>query len=408
MDVQLSFSSEALIGDVQITGSKSESNRLLILQALFPQIKIHNLSNSDDTRVLQKALSSEEGTIDVHHAGTAMRFLTAYFASREGKEVVLTGSERMRERPIRVLVHALRQLGADINYLGNEGFPPLKIKGKELVVNEVNVEANISSQYISALMLIAPSLPNGLVIHLEGNVTSAPYIEMSLKLLKACGIKGSFEEDQISIEPAHSLSPVELTVESDWSSASYFYSMVALSKEAKISLGSFQEFSIQGDKAVAGIFHQLGVETDFENGQVILRKTHLKKPRSFDLDLTDCPDLAQTIAVTCFGLGVKCNLKGLHTLRIKETDRLQALKSEISKLGGEVEITADFFHLQASEKIKSGIKIETFNDHRMALAFAPLAVKTSIEIADAEVVSKSFPGFWEVLENLGFSVKNSD
>ncbi len=406
MDIQLSFSSEALTGDVMITGSKSESNRLLILQALFPQISISNLSNSDDTRVLQKALSSTEEEIDVHHAGTAMRFLTAYFASREGKEVILTGSDRMQERPIKVLVHALRQLGADISYLKNEGFPPLKIKGKKLTHNEVTVEANISSQYISALMLIASSLPNGLVIHLDGKATSVPYIEMTLKFLEACGIRGNFQEDQINIEPAVDLSPVEITVESDWSSASYFYSMAALSKEARVSLSSFKEFSYQGDKAVAGIYRQLGVETDFEVGQIILRKTHFKKPRSFDLDLIDSPDLAQTIAVTCFGLGIKCNLTGLHTLRIKETDRLQALKAEITKLGGQVEITADSFHLQPSEEIRSGTKIETYNDHRMALAFAPLAIKTPLEIADAEVVSKSFPDFWEVLGKLGFSVKN--
>ena len=408
MNAQLSFSSEALTGDIKITGSKSESNRLLILQALFPQIGIKNLSNSDDTRVLQKALESKEKEIDVHHAGTAMRFLTAYFASKEGKEVVLTGSERMQERPIKVLVHALRQLGADISYLKNDGFPPLKIIGKKLTHNEVTVEANISSQYISALMLIAPSLPNGLVIHLDGKITSVPYLEMTLKFLEACGIEGNFEENQINIEPAVNLSPVEITVESDWSSASYFYSMAALSNEARIILSSYKEFSYQGDKAVAGIYRQLGVETDFEDEQIILRKTHFKKPRSFQLDLVDNPDLAQTIAVTCFGLGLKCDLTGLHTLRIKETDRLQALKNELTKLGGQVEITADSFHLQPSEAIKSGIEIATYNDHRMALAFAPLAMKTHLTIADAEVVSKSFPGYWDVLKNLGFSVKNSD
>lgn len=407
MNIQLS-SSEAVTGNVQITGSKSESNRLLILQALFPQISISNLSNSDDTRVLEKALSSDEAEINVHHAGTAMRFLTAYYASRDGKEVVLTGSERMQERPVKVLVESLRQLGADITYLKNEGFPPLKIVGRKLTISEVTVEANISSQYISALMLIAPSLPNGLVIHLEGNITSVPYIEMTLKFLKACGIQGNFEESRISIEPAEDLSPVAITVESDWSSASYFYSMAALSRQARISLASFREFSYQGDKAVAAIYRQLGVETTFEEEGIILHKTSFKKPRSIDLDLTNCPDLAQTIAVTCFGLGLKCDLKGLHTLRIKETDRLHALKTEINKLGGRVETTADSLHLSPSEKVNSGTKIETYNDHRMALAFAPLAVKISLEIADAEVVSKSFPGYWEVLKNLGFSVKNID
>jgi 3-phosphoshikimate 1-carboxyvinyltransferase len=406
MDLQVSFSSEALTGNVQITGSKSESNRLLILQKLFPQLEISNLSNSDDTMVLQKALNSKGKEIDVHHAGTAMRFLTAYFASREGREVVLTGSERMQERPVKVLVNALRQLGADITYLKNEGFPPLKIIGKKLNKNEVTVEANISSQYISALMLIAPSLPNGLVIHLEGHITSVPYIDMTLKLLQACGIKGNFEESQITIEPKVNLAPVAVTVESDWSSASYFYSMVALSREARITLSSFKQFSYQGDKLVAAIYRQLGVDTVFEEDQITLRRTSFKKPKALDLDLTSSPDLAQTIAVTCFGLGLKCDLKGLHTLRIKETDRLHALKTEITKLGGLVEITADSFHLQPSEGIKSGVKIETYNDHRMALAFAPLAIKKPVEIADGEVVSKSFPGYWEDLEKIGFSIKN--
>lgn len=406
MNVQLSFSSEEIIGAVKITGSKSESNRLLILQALFPQIKIENLSNSDDTKVLQKALQSEEESIDIHHAGTAMRFLTAFYATQEGKNVTLTGSDRMQERPIKVLVDALRELGADISYLKNQGFPPLKITGKKLVKNEVTVEANISSQYISALMLIAPSLPNGLQIHLDGKVTSVPYIEMTLKFLTECGIKGNFETDTIVIEPAHDISAANIVVESDWSSASYFYSMAALSNEAKISLSSYKQHSYQGDQVVAGIYKQLGVETTYANDSISLSKSPFKKPRKLVLDLSNSPDLAQTIAVTCLGLGIKCELTGLHTLRIKETDRLQALKDEMEKLGAHVEITVDSLHLIPSEELKSGIKIETYNDHRMALAFAPLAIKVPLEIADAEVVSKSFPGFWEDLKNLDFSVRN--
>lgn len=406
MNVKLSFSSEEVTGAVNITGSKSESNRLLILQALFPQIEIGNLSNSDDTKVLQKALQSEEEHIDIHHAGTAMRFLTAFYAAREGKSVVLTGSERMQERPIKILVDALRELGADISYVKNEGFPPLKITGKKLVKNEVTVEANISSQYISALMLIAPSLPSGLQIHLDGKVTSVPYIEMTLKFLAECGIKGNFETDTILIEPAHSVPAANVVVESDWSSASYFYSMAALSNEAGIRLSNYKEHSYQGDQSVAGIYKQLGVETTYADGSISLSKSQFKKPRKLVLDLSNSPDLAQTIAVTCLGLGIKCELTGLHTLRIKETDRLQALKNEMEKLGGHVEITVDSLHLIPSEELKSGIKIETYNDHRMALAFAPLAIKVPLEIADAEVVSKSFPGFWADLKNLGFSVKN--
>ncbi|MFD0976471.1 3-phosphoshikimate 1-carboxyvinyltransferase [Salinimicrobium gaetbulicola] len=406
MNVQLSFSSEAFSGAVKVTGSKSESNRLLILQALFPQIKLANLSNSDDTRVLQSALASKEEVIDIHHAGTAMRFLTAYFATKEGREVVLTGSERMQERPVKILVEALRQLGADIQYLKNEGFPPLKIVGQKLQKSEVTVQSNISSQYISALMLIAPSLPHGLQINLDGKVTSVPYIEMTLRFLSDCGINGSFENDRIVIEPAGNIPQKEVLIESDWSSASYFYSLVALSEEATVTISSYKEDSYQGDQVVAGIYKQLGVQTIYENDILHLKKCDFKRPRNLVLDLSNSPDLAQTIAVTCLGLGIKCDLTGLHTLRIKETDRLQALKTEIEKLGGQVDITADSLHLIPVENLKAGIKIATYKDHRMALAFAPLALKVPLEIEEAEVVSKSFPGFWNDLENLGFSVIN--
>ncbi|GAB2766259.1 3-phosphoshikimate 1-carboxyvinyltransferase [Salinimicrobium soli] len=407
MDLRISHPTRSVSGEISVTGSKSESNRLLILQALFPGIEISNLSNSDDTRVLLKALASNEEKIDIHHAGTAMRFLTAYFATKSGREVVLTGSQRMQERPVKILVEALKSLGADIEYVKNEGYPPLKIKGKELSGSTVTVASNISSQYISALMLIAASLPSGLRIRLSGKVTSVPYIEMTLSLLKTCGINGSFSGDLITIDPVEKQSPAEMTVESDWSSASYFYSIVALSEDAKISLASYKESSLQGDKSVAGIYKQLGVKTVF-NGEIIhLSKTPFKKPATLVLDLSNSPDLAQTIAVTCLGLGIKCDLTGLHTLRIKETDRLQALKNEMEKLGGEVRITADSLHFVPSKELKSGIKIATYNDHRMALAFAPLALKVPLEIEDSEVVSKSFPGFWEDLRALGFSIENT-
>lgn len=405
MDLRLSTSSEKIKGDLQITGSKSESNRLLILQAFYPEIEILNLSNSDDTQVLQQALSSKEETIDIHHAGTAMRFLTAFFACKEGREVVLTGSERMQERPIKILVEALRRMGADIEYLKEDGFPPLRIRGKKLKESHVKVQANISSQYISALMLIAPALPAGLEIELEGNITSVPYIEMTLKFLKDCGIQGDFDGNRIVIMPARKLEAQTITVESDWSSASYFYSIAALSGEANIKLSSYKEESYQGDMQVSGIYKQLGVQTTFSENTINLKRVQEKKPRSVTCDLSNAPDLAQTIAATCFGLGLKCELTGLHTLRIKETDRLQALKNELEKLGGKVEITTDSLHLAASEGIIENVQIQTYNDHRMALAFAPLALKVPMEIMGAEVVSKSFPGFWRDLKNLGFSIE---
>lgn len=374
------------------------------MQALNPEIRIKNLSNSDDTVVLQKALNSEEKTVDIHHAGTAMRFSTAYFASREGRDVVLTGSKRMQERPIALLVNALRDLGADIQYLKNEGFAPIAIKGKKLLRNKVSLKANVSSQYISALMLIAPSLPNGIEITLEGKVTSVPYINMTLSLLKNVGFAGSFEENVIKIEPKSTISPVEITVESDWSSASYFYSIAALSEQAEIKLSSYKDKSHQGDRAVAKIYEELGVRTTFTNNGIVLAKQFVKKPKSLSLELSNSPDLAQTIAVTCLGLGVKCELKGLHTLKIKETDRLQALKNEIEKLGGKAEISSESIRIFPAETLNPNVKIATYNDHRMALAFAPLAIKTPLEIEDAEVVSKSYPGFWGDLERLGFLV----
>lgn len=404
MDRALSTTLATVSGEVNITGSKSESNRLLILQALYPEIEIENLSNSDDSVVLQKALNSQEEVIDVHHAGTAMRFLTAYFASQEGREVTLTGSSRMQERPIRLLVEGLQQLGADIKYEREEGYPPLRIKGKKLLGHQVQLKANVSSQYISALMLIAPSLPNGIEIQLKGKVTSTPYLNMTLSLMHEVGFSGSFEGKEIKIAPQSELTPVRLRVESDWSSASYFYSIVALSEEAEIGISCFKDESYQGDAVLANLYKELGVQTSFEKDRILLSRNTAKKPRSVKFHLSDSPDIAQTIAVTCLGLGIKCEMTGLHTLKIKETDRLQALKNEIERLGGQVAITTESIKIFPGAGLNADVKIETYNDHRMAMAFAPLALKVPLQIADAEVVSKSYPSFWEDLERLGFQV----
>jgi len=390
---------------IAITGSKSESNRLLLLQALFPEISIENLSNSDDSQLMIKALSSSEETIDIHHAGTAMRFLTAYFSIQEGRETVITGSKRMKERPIKILVDALRALGADIMYLENEGFPPLRIIGKTLTSYQVALEANVSSQYISALILIASRLKNGLKINLNGNITSVPYIKMTLALLNEIGVETSFKDNTINIEPfEEDLQSTTLVVESDWSSASYFYSIVALSDlDTEIELSSYKENSLQGDSVLAKIYQELGVKTIFNESTILLKK-EASDTKFLKLDLRNAPDIAQTIAVTCFGLGIGCELSGLHTLKIKETDRLEALQIEISKLGGDIEVTGESLHLKPSKTIKSGVAIDTYHDHRMAMAFAPLALKTSLMVYDAEVVSKSYPDFWEDLKSLGFSI----
>ena len=397
--------------EITITGSKSESNRLLLLQALYPEINIENLSNSDDSQLMQKALQTSKSIVDIHHAGTAMRFLTAFFAIQDQREIVLTGSERMQERPIQILVKALQQLGADISYVNKQGFPPLKIKGKTLTKNKVTLDANVSSQYISALLLIAPKLKNGLEITLKGQITSVPYIKMTLCFLNDIGVATSFSNNIIKVKPQTSyLKPQTLIVESDWSSASYYYSIVALSKVGtEITLSSYKKNSLQGDSVVTEIYKEFGVETRFKDKYITLKKSSIENRQSkIELDLSNSPDIAQTIAVTCFGLGIECILSGLHTLKIKETNRLLALKTEIEKLGGQVIVTEDTLHLLASKTIKENCTISTYKDHRMAMAFAPLALKVSLVIEEASVVSKSYPDFWSDLKKLNFKISQKD
>ena len=388
-----------------ITGSKSESNRCLLLKALFNDITIENLSNSDDTELMKNALSSNHSLIDIHHAGTAMRFLTAYFATQNGRKIILTGSSRMKERPIRILVDALRNLGAKIEYSKNEGFPPLKIQGQEFLKSEVFLKANVSSQYISALLLIAPALKNGLNLHLDGKITSIPYIEMTLALLNEVGIKTIFESNKIMVFPNEGHNSKTLIVESDWSSASYFYSIVSLSSVgAKINISSYKENSLQGDAILSEIYNNLGVSSKFNNSVLTIEKVSDDLPKSLDSDLSNTPDIAQTIAVSCLGLQINCNLTGLHTLKIKETDRLLALKNEIKKLGTNIEISNNSLEINSPKPLLKNVEIKTYNDHRMAMSFAPLMLRTDIYINDANVVSKSYPNFWNDLEKLGLNL----
>jgi len=400
---------------LQITGSKSETNRLLLLQALYPNLILENTSNSDDSEVMLKTLqNSELGTrnselIDVHHAGTAMRFLTAFFANQDGEEFVLTGSSRMKERPIKILVEALKQLGAEITYEENEGFPPIRIKGKKLTQNKVSIPANVSSQYISALLLIAPKLEKGLELTLEGEITSIPYIKMTLALLNEIGVETSFIGNKITVFHAEFVSASRLTVESDWSSASYWYSIVALSDIGyQVILSSYKKNSLQGDSALVNIYQDFGVETTFNKDNSITiskERIHNSQLTTHNSQLNNSPDIAQTIAVTCFGLGMGCDLYGLHTLKIKETDRLEALKTELTKLGAVVVVTNESLHLKPPTHINENIVINTYQDHRMAMAFAPLALRVPIRINEAEVVSKSYPDFWEDLKKIGVLVK---
>jgi len=392
-----------LKAEISITGSKSETNRLLLLQALFSNISLANTSNSDDSEVMQKALKGNGEIVDIHHAGTAMRFLTAYFAVNEGREVVLTGSPRMKERPIKVLVEALQQLGAQISYENEEGYPPIRITGQKIKKNKVSIPANVSSQYISALLLVAPKLQNGIEITLVGEITSVPYIKMTLALLTEIGVETSFEGNTLTVKPlTTNLKPKTLTVESDWSSASYFFSLVALSNEATVSLSSYKKNSLQGDSALVEIYSKMGVETHFEENKITLVKQPNFILETLTLDLNNTPDIAQTIVVTCLGLGIGCHLTGLHTLKIKETDRLEALRIEMTKLGANISVTNDSLTLEPATKINPNVKIATYNDHRMAMAFAPLALKVPIIIENAEVVSKSYPDFWVDMARLGF------
>ena len=390
-----------LPNEIQITGSKSESNRLLILQKLFGNIEIKNISNSQDTNLLQKALNSDEKTIDIHHAGTAMRFLTSFFAVQEGVEKILTGSERMKQRPIKPLVEALRELGADIEYLENEGFPPLKIKGKKLEKNVVEIPADISSQFITSLILVGGKLENGLTIKLLGEITSRPYIEMTLKLLSEISGKSIILKDKTIQIPNIKTQKTVFTVESDWSSASYFYSFSALNRQ-KITLKNFNKNSLQGDSRITEIYSQFfGIDTIFNENQqeiTLIPKNNFSLPQFIQLNMNDCPDIAQTVCVTAAALKIPFEIGGLATLKIKETDRLSALQNELKKIGCETEITDNSIKSVLYTNPEKNISIATYDDHRMAMAFAPYSLIQEIEIQNPEVVEKSFPDFWEFIK----------
>ncbi|PPZ91203.1 3-phosphoshikimate 1-carboxyvinyltransferase [Cloacibacterium normanense] len=395
---------------ISITGSKSISNRLLILGKLFGDLKIENLSNSQDTQLLQKALNEDSEIVDIHHAGTAMRFLTSFYAIQEGRKTILTGSERMKQRPIKPLVDALRELGAEINYLESEGFPPLEIHGKKIEKNFVKIPANISSQFITSLLLIGASLENGLEIDLQGEITSRSYIKMTLKILKDIGVETHFEGNTIKIlSAASSLSNQKLDrhyhsskikhyiVESDWSSASYFYSLVAIGKK-KMHLKSFYAHSLQGDSALKEIYLKFfGVNTISDAGEnkiTLLPDTHFQYPEKFVLDMNDCPDIAQTVCVTCVALKLPFEISGLGTLKVKETDRLVALQNELEKIGCRTEITENSIKSLEFFESNSEISIATYNDHRMAMSFAPFALVKELDIQNEDVVEKSYPDFW--------------
>ena len=406
MHLDIKHNTKVCRGKLNITGSKSETNRLLLLQAFISGFKIKNKSNSEDSKTMSAALLSKDKIIDVNHAGTAMRFLTAYFSQIDGREVLLTGSKRMQERPIEILVDSLNSIGADITYEKKNGYPPLRIKGKKLEGGSITLPANISSQFISALIMLGPFVEKGIELILTGDITSKPYIRMTLVLLERFGIKTKFEGQTIKVEYNNSPTKTEQVVESDWSSASYIFSVVALSEGSEISLKTFKQKSLQGDSIIQKIYKKLGVSSFFDGNDLLLKKEKTKLPKKIYYDLSNSPDIAQTISVTCFGLGIECELVGLHTLKLKETDRLFALYTELKKLGADISVTDKSLHLSSNNSFINNCSIATYDDHRMAMAFAPLSLKVPLSIQEASVVSKSYPDFWNDLIQLNFDIKN--
>jgi len=392
-----------------LPASKSESNRALIIDALTNyQCTLQNLSEARDTQTMQRLLHSQEQTLDVIDAGTTMRFLTAYI-SVTNQNKILTGTERMCERPISILVDALRTLGAKISYVNKEGFPPIHITGLEYSgTNELSIRGDVSSQYISALLMIAPALPNGLTLNLIGQVGSKPYIQMTLKQMEHFGIEAQWIDNTITIAK-QTYKPATFWVESDWSAASYWYSIAALAKEASIELKGLKQHSLQGDSAIANIMEQLGVHTQFVEGGVKLSK--ITSSTKATVDFTHCPDLAQTVAVVCAAKNIPLTLTGIESLKIKETDRVKALQQELIKFGATLQETGketyEVSRTADAQVANYPVQVETYDDHRMAMAFAPLALLHNIQILHPKVVVKSYPRFWQDLANAGFNIQEA-
>ena len=406
--ISLVHPSRQLEGIVRLPASKSIANRLLLLRAVagFDDLPIANLSDARDTRILNEILGNlrSGGDIDVHDAGTVMRFLTAYLSARPG-EWTLTGTARMQARPVGALVEALRALGADIKYLSNEGFPPLLIHGRKLKGGQVSIDGSVSSQFISALLMIAPLFEEALALEIKNQPVSVPYIEMTLRLMKDWGAACSRSGHVIRVENKKYQRPAgPVFVESDWSAASYFYSMVALAAGGRLRLPDLFEQSLQGDRVCADVFDRLGVRTAFENGAIVLTKAG-SCVEELEYDFIECPDIAQTVAACCAGLGVKAKLSGLQTLVVKETNRIAALKTELEKTGALVNVTASSVSIEPARKMSTELFFSTYGDHRMAMSLAPLALSSKIRIEEPAVVEKSFPGFWTELKKLGFELE---
>lgn len=399
---------------VELPASKSITNRALMLKALSSsKTDLRNLAICDDSKSMQAALASRDSLKNIGAAGTAMRFLTAYYALQEGQEVTLTGSERMKNRPIALLVNALREIGADINYLEKESYPPLQIRGKTLEGGEIHIDGSISSQYLSALLMIAPLCRKGLVLHIDGKINSRPYIAMTLSLMKAFGVDTQWDGACIRVPAKAYSAPETYHIEYDWSAASYWFEMVALSPHAKVLLKGMQSHSIQGDARVLDWFSQLGVKAEFLPEGLLLRSNPETSLAPFVEDFSQQPDLAQTFVVTCALQGRHFALSGLESLRIKETDRMAALVNEMRKLGFVLQVEGNTLSWggERSEPQEEP-RIETYEDHRMAMAFAPAVLKwkgeKQIIILNPKVVSKSYPAFFDQFFNIESSKQAID
>lgn len=390
----------------KLSSSKSISNRALILKALSGnQSVVSNLSDARDTQTMNRLITSNDKLIDVLDAGTTMRFLAAYFAITNQNKI-LTGTARMKERPIGILVDALRELGVTIDYLEQEGFPPIETKGFVIQkTNTLTIPGNVSSQYISALMMIAPTLPKGLIITLTGKMGSVPYFQMTASLMAEFGVacQIDLEAQKITILP-RAYKPTDITVEADWSSISYWYGFTALAETATITLPNVSEKSLQGDRVIAEIMDRLGVASTFKNNQLVLSKKETATELTWDFK--DCPDLAQTVLPVCAAEGITGTFTGLESLRIKETDRIAALQNELGKIGAILtEMDAGRWMLAPGKVSGEEITINTYHDHRMAMGLAPLATLTNLKIESPEVVNKSYPGFWDDMKSVGFEIE---
>ncbi len=408
MIYKVSAPNKNITGNINLPASKSISNRALIINALsYSPYPLRNLSDSDDSKVLEAALFSNSNKFDIGHAGTAMRFLTAFLAKIVG-EWEITGSERMQQRPIGILVDALNSLGAQITYKNKEGFPPLKIMGSNLTGKTLELDGSISSQYISALLLIAPTITNGLTLKLNGEITSRSYIKLTLELMAKFGIQYIWEGNEITVGEQHYF-PMDFTVEADWSGASYWYQILALAESGEVLLENLQLKSLQGDANIAGWFEQFGVISTQKDKGVFLSKKENCAPQKLVLDFIENPDVAQTFACLCVAKEIPFHFSGLKTLKIKETDRIAALQNELAKFGATLTEPANG-ELSWDGKIDSTKKeqnpiIKTYHDHRMALAFAPMALANlNLQIEDPAVVTKSYPRFWDDLKNIGFKI----